>query len=74
MAHKFEQSDSGNDLLRARFTLWLSTALIRARGRYLETHTEKLDIVPLDEVLTNHDSGYDRLFYQRRAQQNRLRL
>ena len=53
MAHKFEQSDSGNDLLRARFTLWLSTALIRARGRYLETHTEKLDIVPLDEVLTN---------------------
>ena len=53
MAHKFEQSDSGNDFLRARFTLWLSTALIRARGRYLETHTEKLDIVPLDEVLTN---------------------
>lgn len=53
MAHKFEQSDSGNDLLRARFTLWLNTALIRARGRYLETHTEKLDIVPLDEFLTN---------------------
>ena len=53
MAHKFEQSDSGNDLLRARFTLWLNTALIRARRRYLETHTEKLDIVPLDEVLTN---------------------
>lgn len=44
MAHKFEQSDSGNDLLRARFTLWLNTALIRARRRYLETHTEKLDI------------------------------
>lgn len=53
MAHKFEQSDSGNDLLRARFTLWLNTALIRARGRYLETHTEKFDIVPLDEFLMN---------------------
>lgn len=53
MAHKFEQSDSGNDLLRVRFTLWLNTVLIRARGRYLETHTEKLDIVPLDEFLTN---------------------
>lgn len=53
MAHKFEQSDSGNDLLRARFTLWLNTALIRAKGRYLETHIEKLDIVPLDEVLMN---------------------
>ena len=37
----------------ARFTLWLNTALIRARGRYLETHTERFDIVPLDEVLTN---------------------
>lgn len=33
--------------------MWLNTALIRVRGRYLETHTEKLDIVPLDEVLTN---------------------
>lgn len=53
MAHKFEQSDSGSDLLRAHFTLWLNTALIRARRRYLETHTEKLDIVPLNEVLTN---------------------
>jgi len=52
MAHKYEQSDSENDLLRARFTLWLNTTLIRAKQRYLETHTDRLDIVPLDETLT----------------------
>ena len=52
MAHKYEQSDPGNDLLRARFTLWLNTTLIHAKQRYLETHTEKFDIVPLDEALT----------------------
>ena len=53
MTHKFEQSDSGNDLLRARFTLWLNITLAHAKERYLDTHTEKFNIVPLDEVLAN---------------------
>jgi len=47
MTHKFEQSDSGNDLLRARFTLWLNITLAHAKERYLDTHTEKFNIVPL---------------------------
>ena len=45
MTHKFEQSDSGNDLLRARFTLWLNITLAHAKERYLDTHTEKFNIV-----------------------------
>ncbi len=53
MTHKFEQSDSGNDLLRARFTLWLNITLAHAKERYLDTHTEKFNIVPLDEFLAN---------------------
>ena len=53
MARKYEQSDSENDLLRARFTLWLNTTLIRAKQRYQETHAERLDIVSLDETLTD---------------------
>ena len=53
MTHNFEQSDSGNDLLRARFTLWLNITLAHAKERYLDTHTEKFNIVPLDEFLAN---------------------
>lgn len=40
MAHEDESQYSGNDHLRARFTMWLNTTLIRARTRYLETHTQ----------------------------------
>lgn len=52
MAHEDEHQCSGNDHLRARFTMWLNTTLIRARTRYLETHTQKLDVIPLDAGLS----------------------
>ena len=50
MAYDIEQ-DSRDDLLRARFTLWLNTTLAHAKQRYLETHREKLDTTSLDDVL-----------------------
>lgn len=40
-----------DDLLRARFTMWLNTTLIHARQRFLEKNTQKLILVPLDEAL-----------------------
>lgn len=52
MAHEPESQFSGNDYLRARFTMWLNTTLIRARARYLETHTQKLEVIPLDTILS----------------------
>lgn len=52
MAHEPERQFSGNDYLRARFTMWLNTTLIRARARYLETHTQKLEVIPLDAGLS----------------------
>lgn len=52
MAHEDERQYTGNDHLRARFTMWLNTTLIRARTRYLETHTQKLEVIPLDAGLS----------------------
>lgn len=52
MAYHNEFQYSGNDYLRARFTMWLNTTLIRARARYLEMHTQKLDVIPLDAGLS----------------------
>lgn len=52
MAHEDESQYSGNDHLRARFTMWLNTTLIRARTRYLGTHTQKLEVIPLDAGLS----------------------
>lgn len=40
-----------NDLLRARFTMWLNTTLIHARQRFLEKNTQRLILIPLDEAL-----------------------
>ena len=51
MAHRNGYKKTGDDYLRARFTMWLNTTLIHAKLRYLETHTQKLDIVPLDDVI-----------------------
>ena len=53
MARKKEHRNNGDDYLRARFTMWLNTTLIRAKQRYLETHEDKLDIIPLDDVLVD---------------------
>lgn len=51
MAHRNGHQKTGDDYLRARFTMWLNTTLIHAKLRYLETHTQKLDVVPLDDIL-----------------------
>lgn len=40
-----------DDLLRARFTMWLKTTLIHARQRFLEKNTQKLILIPLDNAL-----------------------
>ena len=40
-----------NDLLRARFTMWLNTTLIHARQRFLEKNTQRLILIPMDEAL-----------------------
>ena len=51
MAHDNGHQNTGNDYLRARFTMWLNTPLIHAKQRYLEKHTQKLQLVPLDDIL-----------------------
>lgn len=51
MAHDNGHLDAGNDYLRARFTMWLNTTLIHAKQRYLEKYTQKLQLVPLDDIL-----------------------
>lgn len=51
MAHRNGHQKTCDDYLRARFTMWLNTTLIHAKLRYMETHTQKLDIVPLDDVI-----------------------
>ena len=38
-------------IICARFTMWLNTTLIHAKQRYLEKHTQKLQLVPLDDIL-----------------------
>ena len=67
MAHKKGHQNNDNDYLRARFTMWLNTTLIHAKQRYLDTHTQKLDIVPLDDSIaetipdpTNHYAPIER--------------
>lgn len=45
---KYRRED---DLLRARFTMWLNTTLIHARQRFLEKNTQRLILIPLDEAL-----------------------
>lgn len=52
MAHINEKGTAGNDYLRARFTMWLNTTLMHARTRYLETHTQEVDIISLDAGLS----------------------
>ena len=52
MAHHNERQYSGDDYLRARFTMWLNTTLKHARTRYLETHTEEADVISLDAGLS----------------------
>lgn len=46
------QHQREDDFLRARFTMWLNTTLIHAKQRFLEKNTQKLILIPLDEVLT----------------------
>lgn len=41
---------SEKDLLRVRFTSWLNKTLIRAKGRYVENHRQKLQTVSLEEI------------------------
>lgn len=38
MAHRNGHQKTGDDYLRARFTMWLNTTLIHAKLRYLDTH------------------------------------
>lgn len=38
------------DYLRARFTSWLNTTLMRARQKFLAKQTQKLDFISLDEL------------------------
>jgi len=45
------KNNTGNDYLRARFTMWLNTTLFHAKQRYLDTHTTKLETVSLDNML-----------------------
>lgn len=53
MARRNEHQHNDNDYLRARFTMWLNTTLIHAKQRYLETHIQRLDVVPLDDILAD---------------------
>lgn len=46
------QHQREDDFLRARFTMWLNATLIHAKQRFLEKNTQKLILIPLDEVLT----------------------
>ena len=51
VSYTANQRQSEDDLLRARFTMWLNTTLIHAKQRFLEKNTQKLILVPLDEGL-----------------------
>lgn len=48
MNHIYDQP--GEDFIRARFTSWLNTTLIRARQKYLAKQKQKLDVISLDEL------------------------
>lgn len=68
MAHRNGHQKTGDDYLRARFTMWLNTTLIHAKLRYLETHTQKLDIVPLDDIIA--ETITDPIDYYARIERN----
>lgn len=68
MAHRNGHQKTGDDYLRARFTMWLNTTLIHAKLRYLETHTQKLDIVPLDDIIA--ETIMDPIDYYARIERN----
>ena len=63
-------SPNGDDILRARFTMWLNTTLIHAKERFLEKNTQKLILVPLDERLAESLEDPDDCFAHIESNQN----
>ena len=51
MAQNNGHQNTGDDYPRARFTMWLNTTLIHAKHRYMEKYTQKLETIPLDDIL-----------------------
>jgi len=45
-----KQISEGNDVLRARFTSWLSTLLWRARIDYVRSKAKEVKTVPIDDL------------------------